>query len=273
MVNVDPFIQFKAMQKAGWASFAPLEAITTMPAAKLVGFAGVEKDQQVLDVACGTGVVAVTAARCGAKVEGLDLSPVLLEQARRNARTAEVEVPFTEGDVEALPYPDAHFDVVLSQFGHMFGPRPNVALSEMLRVLKPHGRIAFSTWPPEMFTGKMFALVAQYLPPPEGAAPPTLWGEPRVIRERLGNAVEDVEFEREVLLNPSLSPRHTRQTFETTAAPNIKIKQEYAEKDPALYARFNEAMESLIAAFTEANQLKQHYLMTRATKRNGSGSA
>ncbi|MBI2836812.1 MAG: class I SAM-dependent methyltransferase [Acidobacteria bacterium] len=267
MTTIDPFTQFKAIQKEGWAAFAPLEAITTMPAAKLVSFAGVANDHNVLDVACGTGVVAVTAARRGAKVEGLDLSPALLERARQNAKTAEVDIDFTEGDVEALPYPDARFDVVVSQFGHMFGPRPEVALSEMLRVLKPRGRIAFSTWPPEMFIGRLFTLVAQYLPPPAGAAPPPLWGEPHVIRERLGDRVVNLEFERDVVLNPSLSPRHTRQTFETTAAPNIRIKQEYAEKDPDTYARFNASLENLIAAFSENNHVKQHYLMTRATKK------
>ena len=90
-----------------------------------------------------------------------------------------------------------HSDVVVSQYGHMFAPRPAVAIGEMLRVLAPGGTIAFSTWPAEMFIGRMFSLVASYVPPPpSGVSPPVEWGEPRLVRERLGEAVTDVTFER-----------------------------------------------------------------------------
>src|SRR5579872_1277204 len=165
--------------------------MTTRPAAQLVKFAEVSAGQRVLDVACGTGVVAVTAALRGAKVCGLDLTPTLIERANKNARIAGVDVEFVEGDAEALPYPDASFDVVLSQYGHIFAPRPAVVVNEMLRVLKTGGRIAFSTWPPEHFTGRMFAFVGRHAPPPppgvEPPAPPPLWGDPNVVRERLGS--------------------------------------------------------------------------------------
>jgi ubiquinone/menaquinone biosynthesis C-methylase UbiE len=162
--DVDPFAKYKAAQREAWSSFLPVEVITTIPAAKLVKFAQVAPGQRLLDVACGTGVVAVTAARRGAKVSGLDLSPVLLERAQHNASVAAVDSDFIEGDAEALPYPDASFDVVLSQYGHIFAPRPVVVLKEMLRVLKVGGRLAFSTWPPEHFTGRMFTFIAGYLP-------------------------------------------------------------------------------------------------------------
>src|SRR5580693_4550301 len=198
----DPFAQYKAAQREAWASFLPVEVITTIPAAKLVKFAQVAAGQRVLDVACGTGVVAVTAARRGATVSGLDLSPVLLERARYNADLAGVTVDFAEGDAEALAYPDASFDVVLSQFGHIFAPRPEVALSEMLRVLKPGGRLAFASWPPEHFIGRLFAMVAAYTPPgAPGApvpAPPHAWGDPNVIAARLGEATTRLSFERDV---------------------------------------------------------------------------
>src|SRR4030067_424333 len=195
-MKADPFAQFKAVQREGWALFVPLEAYTTPAAARLVEFAPVQRDKQVLDVACGTGVVAVTAARAGAQVKALDLWPVLLELAHWNAYMAGVKIEFTEGDAEALPYPDAAFDVVLSQYGHIFAPRPEVVVAEMLRVLKPGGQIAFSTWPPELFIGRMFNLVGQYLPPPPGVAPVSLWGEPNVIRERLGDRGAGFSFER-----------------------------------------------------------------------------
>src|ERR1700704_2117732 len=99
----DLFAQFKAVQREAWASFSPFAAFTTPPAARL-----------------------------GARVRGLDLSPVLIEQARRNADFIGAQIEFIEGDAEALSYADATFDVVLSQFGHMFAPRPQVAIREML---------------------------------------------------------------------------------------------------------------------------------------------
>src|SRR5690348_16552336 len=133
---MDALAQFKAAQKQGWAHFAPLEAHTTREAARLVKHAGVRPGHRLLDVACGTGVVAVTAARLGARVTGLDLTPELLERARENAGVAGVDVDWYEGDAEQLPFGDAAFDVVLSQFGHMFAPRPEVVVGEMLRVLK-----------------------------------------------------------------------------------------------------------------------------------------
>jgi 2-polyprenyl-3-methyl-5-hydroxy-6-metoxy-1,4-benzoquinol methylase len=195
----DPFTEFKAAQREGWALFAPLEAMTTPPAATLVNFVAIKPGESVLDVGCGTGVTTVTAARKGAKVTGLDLTPALLERAKFNAQQAGVTIDWHEGDAEALPFKDQQFDVVISQFGHMFAPRPAVAVAEMLRVLKPGGRIAFSTWPPELFTGRMFALVGKHLPPPAGAAAPPQWGDPATIRERLGDAVSDITFDRSTM--------------------------------------------------------------------------
>lgn len=166
----DPFAQLKAVQREGWSLFAPLEAVTTAPAAQLVKHARIRAGQTVLDVGCGTGVAALTAARAGAKVRALDLSPALLEHGRKHAALAGVEIEFTEGDAEALPYENSSFDVVISQFGHMFAPRPDVTIAEMLRVLKPGGTIAFSTWPPEHFVGQMFALVGGATPTTSASA-------------------------------------------------------------------------------------------------------
>lgn len=262
----DPYINFKAAQREGWALFAPLETLTTPPAGALVEFARIARDEQVLDVACGTGVVAVTAARRGAQVRALDLSPVLLEHARHNATLAGVEIEFTEGDVEALPYADHTFDVVTSQFGHMFGPRPAVTIAEMLRVLKPGGRIAFSTWPPEMFTGRLFNLISQYLPPPPGVPATTDWGDPRIVCERLGDLVTDLRFERELMATPALSPQHYRTTFEKTAAPIFKLVQVLQNDLPRL-AQFRAELDALIGFYLKDNVLRQHFLMTRAVKR------
>jgi len=173
MNEPDPFADLKRRQREMWASFTPTAIFTTPVAGHLVRFAGVAADEDVLDVGTGTGVVAITAARAGARVTGLDLTPELLDQARENARIAQMpHIVWTEGDAENLPYPDASFDLVVSQFGHMFAPRPEIAVTEMRRVLKPGGRIAFATWPPEHFVGRLFAFVGRNSPPPPvGAAP------------------------------------------------------------------------------------------------------
>src|SRR5438094_7850824 len=123
--SADPLARFKEAQREGWAHFAPLEAITTQPAAELVRRASPRAGQRVLDVACGTGVVAVTAARLGARVTGLDLTPELLERARETARIAGVDLVWHQGDVEQLPFADETYDMGLSQCGQIFATRPD----------------------------------------------------------------------------------------------------------------------------------------------------
>jgi SAM-dependent methyltransferase len=264
---MDPFESFKAAQKQGWAHFAPLEAVTTPCAAKLVKWARVRPGQRVLDVACGTGVVSVTAARLGARVSGLDLTPELLERARENARIARVEIEWLEGDVEKLPFGDATFDVVLSEFGHIFAPRPEVAIGEMLRVLKPAGMIAFSTWPPEVLVGRTFALAASYMPPaPPGVAPPPQWGDPHVVRQRLGSAVREILFDRATMLIPALSPSHHRNASEKSGGAMVRLVAELAGSDPAKLEQFRREYDALASEYFEDNLLRQDYLMTRAIK-------
>jgi SAM-dependent methyltransferase len=264
---MDPFESFKAAQKAGWGHFAPLEVFTTVVAAHLARHAKVAPGQSVLDVGCGTGVVAITAARLGAKATGLDLTPALLERARDNAQLAGVRIDWHEGDAEALPFADGAFDVVLSQFGHIFAPRPEVAVAEMLRVLKPRGTIAFATWPPELFMGRMFLITTRYAPPPPpGVAPPPQWGDPRVVVERLGGAVTDIVFDRATLRVPALSPQHYRANLEKTASPVMKVVESLSASDPARLAAFRSEYETLVAEYYEDNLVRQDYLLTRATK-------
>jgi SAM-dependent methyltransferase len=180
-------------------------------AGHVVTFAAVSPGERVLDVGTGTGVVALTAARLGARVTALDLTPELLAQARENAKIAGLDaITWSEGDAESLPYPDASFDVVLSQFGHLFAPRPEVAVAEMRRVLKPGGRVVFATWPPEHLVGRIFAFVGRHSPPPPpGAAPPPQWGNPTLVAERLGERFEPPFFERGMMHFPALSLPHS----------------------------------------------------------------
>lgn len=264
---MNTFASFKAAQKEGWMHFAPYEAHTTPCAARLVERAGVRSGQRVLDVACGTGVVSVTAARLSARVTGLDLTPELLERARENAQIAGVEIDWHEGDVESLPFGDATFDAVLSQFGHIFAPRPEVAIAEMLRVLRPGGTIAFSTWPPELFVGRMFALTASYMPPPPpGVAPPPLWGDPNVVRQRLGTAVKDLLFDRATMLVPALSPAHHRIAAEKSAGALVRLVAALKESDPARLSQLRREYEALAGEYFSDNLLRQGYLITRALK-------
>lgn len=264
---MDALDAFKANQKAGWAHFAPLQAFTTPPAAQLVKFAGIRAGQRALDVACGTGVVAVTAARAGATVTGLDLTPELLAVARENAQIAGVQIAWHEGDAEALPFDGGTFDAVVSQFGHMFAPRPEVAISEMLRVLKPGGTLAFSTWCPDHFVGKMFGVVARYMPPPPpGVPPPGQWGDREVVRARLGTAVHDITFERVAATSPALSPQHHRLLSEKTAGPVLKLVENLSVTDPEKLAAFRREYDALAAEYMVDNQVRQEFLMTRGVK-------
>jgi SAM-dependent methyltransferase len=266
MENKDPFEAFKVLQKAGWVHFAPLETFTTSVAAQLVKHARVRPGQRVLDVGCGTGVVAVTAARHGAGVTGLDLTPALLERARENSRIAGVTIEWREGDVESLPFADRAYDVVVSQFGHIFAPRPEVATAEMLRVLRPGGTIAFATWPPELYRGRAFAITARYAPPPPpGAAPPVQWGDPTIVAQRLGKAVKDIVFDRATMRVPALSPQHFRTTIEKSAGPMVELVESLAG-DAEKLAAFRSEYEALIAEYYDENTVRQDYLLTRATK-------
>ncbi len=264
----DPFAELKKRQREMWASFSPTATFTTPVAGHLVKFAGVAAGETVLDVGTGTGVVALTAARAGARVTALDLTPELLAQARENGRVAgQEDIVWTEGDAEQLPYPDASFDVVLSQFGHMFAPRPDVVVAEMRRVLRPNGRVAFATWPPEHFVGRLFAFVGRNSqPPPPGAAPPPQWGNPATIAERLGAGFDAPFFERGTMTIPALSIAHFRAFMERSVGPMQKLVEHLAA-EPRKLGAVRAEFEALAAPYYFDNVVHQGYLLTRAPAR------
>jgi len=264
---MDGLAQLKETQKEGWKHFAPLETVTTPSAARLVSFAAISPGSRVLDVGCGTGVVAITAARLGARVDAIDLTPQLLERARENARIARVEIQFLEADAEQLPFRDADFDIVVSQFAHMFAPRPEVAVAQMLRVLRPGGIIAFSTWPPELLVGRTMQLASRYMPPPPPGIPsPILWGDPQVVTQRLGSAVADIVFDRDSILVPALTPQHFRIMIERSAGPIIKMIETLAVSQPERLESYRTEFDAIVSQYTHNNLIRQGYLLTRARK-------
>ena len=263
-MSEDPFSELKQRQREMWSSFGPTALFTTPVAGHFVRFAGIVAGETVLDVGTGTGVLAVTAARLGAKVSGLDLTPALIDQARENAAIARLpDIDWKEGDAEYLPYSDASFDVVVSQFGHMFAPRPEIVVAEMRRVLKPGGRVVFATWPPEHFIGRMFAFVGRHSPPPQGAAAPPLWGSPAVIAERLGNKFGTPFFERGVMKFSALSIPHYRLFMERSVGPIQKLVESLSA-DPQKLEHFRAEFEALAAPYHFDNVMHQDYLLTRA---------
>jgi ubiquinone/menaquinone biosynthesis C-methylase UbiE len=147
---------------------------------------------RVLDVACGTGNLTIPAAKLGAIATGVDIAGNLIEQARVRAQGEGVPVQFDEGDAEALPYPDASFDLVVSMYGAMFAPRPARAAAELVRVCKSAGQIAMANWTPRGFVGQMFKVIAAHMPPPAGVPSPVLWGDEATVRERLRHGIAEL---------------------------------------------------------------------------------
>lgn len=206
---------------------------------RLVARLAVRAGEAVLDVACGTGNAAIPAAQAGARVTGLDLTPELLDVARRRAAAAGVAVDWQEGDAEDLPFADGSVDVVLSTFGCMFAPRGEVVADELARVLRPGGRLGLCTWPPEGAIGAFFRVVAPYLPPPpEFVTPPLAWGEEPWVRELFEGTGMALAFHRERWDIAHPSPEDAVACYTTTFGPVMQAR-ELAESEgrwPQLHA-------------------------------------
>ena len=148
--------------------------------------------ERVLDVATGTGLAARRAATRGAEVIGIDLGADLIESARKLADMQGLNIDFRVGDAEQLPFPDAHFDVVISTCGIMFASKPEVAAGELARVCRRGGRLGITTWAPDGTIAGMFAVMRPYMPQPSPSAPPSPfeWGREDRVRQLLGPAFD-----------------------------------------------------------------------------------
>lgn len=185
----------KTKLRATWIAgdFGQIAKYHADGAAAFVNRLNLAPGTKFLDVACGTGNLALPAARAGAVVTGVDIAPNLVEQARENARREGLNVQFDEGDAEALTYNDASFDVVATMFGAMFAPRPELVAAELKRVCRPGGVIAMANWTPTGFIGKMFKTMTSHVAPPAGMPSPVLWGVEETVRERFGEGISTLE--------------------------------------------------------------------------------
>jgi ubiquinone/menaquinone biosynthesis C-methylase UbiE len=250
-------------------------AIFILPvSAHLVRVCNISSNDNILDVACGTGNTAITAKRLkrDAKVTGIDFTPELLAQAKEEAALAEAEdIEWKEGNVQDLPFEDESFDVVLSSFGHMFAPNPEIAIREMLRVTKRDGgRIAFATWPSELINGKLFEAMAKYVSSSSSISPSTIpspmqWGNPEVVQKRLGNSVKKIHFERGLVKIPLLSPNHYWKMMSTKSGPIIQSIQTL--KDTQKIESLKRDVLEAIVPYTQDNALRLDYLITNAVKK------
>ncbi|KQT89636.1 hypothetical protein ASG49_14995 [Marmoricola sp. Leaf446] len=216
----------------------------------LVGATGVGPGDRVLDVAAGSGNVAIPAARAGARVVASDLTPALLEVGRRQAEAEGLALDWDEADAEALPYADAAFDAVLSCVGVMFAPHHHAAADELVRVCRPGGRIGLVSWTPEGFVGRLFATMKPYVaPPPAGVQAPPLWGREDHVAELLGDRVTDVRAERRTLAVDAFDDAAGfREFFKRCYGPTIAAYRGLAE-DPERTAALDAELLDLARRF------------------------
>jgi SAM-dependent methyltransferase len=217
-------------------------------AAAFIERLGLKPGDQVLDVACGTGNLALPAARAGARVTGIDIAPALVVQLAARAAAEGLTLEAREGDAEALPFADDSFDTVVTMFGAMFAAHPQQAANELLRVTRPGGRIAMANWTPEGFVGRMLKLTVGYVPPPTGVPSALLWGNARTVEERIGAGLSDLRFERRAMvLAYPFGPEETVELFRTWYGPTVRAFAALEEE------RQRKFFDDLVRLWTEHN--------------------
>jgi ubiquinone/menaquinone biosynthesis C-methylase UbiE len=213
---------------------------------RLVDACGIRAGDRVLDVAAGTGNVAIRAAMRGASVVACDLTPEHFAQGRRGAAAAGVDLEWIEGDAEALPFDDGAFDVVTSCFGAMFAPDHRATADELVRVCRPGGTIGLASFTPEGIGGEFFALLAPYAPAaPAGANPPVLWGSEAHVGALFDNLACPLTFSRETYIERAPSPEDYCRLFTEAFGPLVAIRaslDHHPERRAELDRRFREAV-------------------------------
>ncbi len=216
----------KSKQKATWQSgdYGQIARSIENVAEEFMARQSLRPGLRVLDVACGTGNLAVIAARQGCVVSGVDIAENLLAQARARAADARLNIAFEEGDAEVLPFADGSFDFSISMFGLMFAPQPEKVAAELQRVTKSGGRIALANWTPEGFIGKMFRVFKTHLPPPPAGIPSPLdWGNESIVSQRLQSGFKDLQLTRRIAaMRFPYSPADTVEFFRKYYGPTFR---------------------------------------------------
>ena len=263
----DVAAEFRQRNKAVWSAgeWDAVSRLIVEVGPKLLDRVGIEPEMDVLDVGTGSGgTVAIPAAQRGARVVGCDLVPDHFEVGRRRAADAGVEVEWVEADAEALPFPDGGFDRVLSTFGHMFAPRHGRAAAELVRVCRPDGTIATTTWRPTGFGADLFKTLGSHLPPPpEFAQPAPLWGEEDHVREMFGPHDVELEFHQEVVdfVHEGSVDDFTR-FYEEKFGPVVTAKAVLGDDWPACRADLAAAIEKHDHGDEGEVRLASDYLVT-----------
>jgi ubiquinone/menaquinone biosynthesis C-methylase UbiE len=204
---------------------------------------------RLLDVGCGSGQLALIAAKDGLEATGVDIASNLVERARARAQAEGLRARFEEADAEALPFEDASFDVVASLIGAMFAPRPELVAKELLRVCTPGGTIAMANWTPQGFVGQMFKTVSTFIAP-SGMPSPVLWGDETTVRERLGKGLAELNLiRRHYTFSYPFPPSEVVEFFRLYYGP---INQAFASLDVDGREHLRRELEALWSAHNRA---------------------
>ena len=265
----------KAKHRGMWAlGDYPAVATEIIPALGpvLVEASGIGAGSRVLDVAAGSGNVAIPAARAGAQVIASDLTPELLDEGRRQADAEGITIEWQTADAEALPFAENTFDAVLSCVGVMFAPHHQASADELVRVCRSGGTIGLISWTPEGFIGQLFATMKPYVaPPPPGAQPPPLWGKEEHVTELLGDRVHAVSAEKRSLrVEAFVGPEAFRDYFKKNYGPTIAAYRGIAD-DVERTAQLDADLLALGERYDQgtggSTVLEWEYLLYTATKR------
>jgi SAM-dependent methyltransferase len=237
----------KVRQQAMWASgdFSVIGVTLQIVGETLCEAVDLEAGSRVLDVACGNGNAALAAARRFCDVTGVDYVPELLRNAAERARGERLDIKWVEGDAERLPFEAASFDVALSTYGIMFALDQQQAAHEILRVVKPGGKIGFANWTPEGFIGQLLQTVGRHVPPPPGVASPIYWGSPARLEELFAGA-RSIRTERRNFVFRYRSAEHFIDIFRRFYGPTFKA---FGTLDAAGQARLGAEIAEVAAKF------------------------
>ena len=268
-VTEPDYAAMKEGTKALWSlgDYSQIEKFTHTASAALLDACAISAGQEVLDVAAGTGNLALLAAAEGASVVASDLTPKLIERGKQRTAEAGVDIEWVAADAEHLPFENERFDCTVSVFGAMFAPRPRRTAEEMFRVTRPGNTVGMANWTPEGFNGRVFAMMNEYAPRAQGVPAPIEWGSEGAVRERFDGLAGTLE----------LDHRHASLDFDSVdnlfafwenAGPTVAAKQMLG---PEIYDETRRRFQEIVDEFNQADdggvRIESEYLLVVARKR------